>query len=74
MGTVVFGAITLTLPALRPPPVNYLHLVWAGGLGWVAFDHIPDAWSLLGMALICCAGVWVALHAHFIRQTQTLPE
>lgn len=109
VGTVVFGAIILTLPALSPPPVadlawmlalgalsvlghflftvayrhapttllapvNYLHLVWAGGLGWVAFDHIPDAWSLLGMALICCDGVWVALHAHFVRQTQTLPE
>lgn len=49
-------------------PVNYLHLFWAGLLGWLAFGHIPDAVSLIGMAMIALAGAGVALHAHFMRR------
>jgi drug/metabolite transporter (DMT)-like permease len=49
-------------------PVNYLHLFWAGLLGWLVFGHIPDAISLLGMAMIALAGAGVALHAHFMRR------
>ncbi|NEX47676.1 DMT family transporter [Pseudotabrizicola algicola] len=49
-------------PALLAP-VNYLHLVWAGLLGWLAFDHIPDTLSILGMALVLVAGVAVAVRA-----------
>jgi len=46
-------------------PVNYLHLFWAGRLGWIAFGHVPDGWSMVGMALVGGAGIAVALHAHF---------
>jgi drug/metabolite transporter (DMT)-like permease len=50
-------------PASLLAPVNYLHLVWAGLLGWVAFGHVPDATSLAGMALVTLAGVAVALRS-----------
>lgn len=49
-------------PALLAP-VNYLHLVWAGLLGWLVFDHFPDPLSILGMAMVLAAGVAVALQA-----------
>lgn len=49
-------------PALLAP-VNYMHLVWAGLLGWVVFDHLPDPLSLTGMGLVLAAGVAVALRA-----------
>jgi hypothetical protein len=32
------------------------------------FGHIPDAISLVGMAMIALAGAGVALHAHFMRR------
>lgn len=49
-------------PALLAP-VNYMHLVWAAVLGWVAFGHIPAPLSLLGMGMVLTAGVAVALRA-----------
>ena len=49
-------------PALLAP-VNYMHLVWAGLLGWVVFDHLPDPLSLAGMAMVLTAGVAVAFLA-----------
>jgi drug/metabolite transporter (DMT)-like permease len=42
-------------------PMNYLQLLWAGLLGWLVFDHLPDGISLLGMAIIATAGVLIAL-------------
>lgn len=44
-------------------PINYLHLVWAAILGWLAFGHIPDAIALAGMAAILAAGLAVTLFA-----------
>ena len=49
-------------PALLAP-VNYMHIVWAGVLGWLVFDHIPQPLSLIGMGLVLSAGVLVAFWA-----------
>ena len=51
-------------PASALAPVNYLHLAWAGLLGWLIFDHFPDGWSLVGMALVAGSGAASALFAH----------
>ncbi len=48
-------------------PVNYLHLVWTGILGWLVFDHAPDLISITGMAMVAGAGIAVALRTHFAR-------
>lgn len=69
MGGLATGGHLLFTVAYRegPPallaPVNYLHLVWAALLGWVAFDHIPAPLSLLGMAMVLAAGAAVAVRA-----------
>lgn len=66
-GHFLFTAAYREAPASVLAPVNYLHLVWAGLLGWVAFGHLPDLLSGLGMALVAAAGVAVALVAHWAR-------
>jgi drug/metabolite transporter (DMT)-like permease len=64
VGHFLFTAAYREAPASLLAPVNYLHLVWAGGLGWVVFSHIPDGWSILGMALVSIAGAVVAYTSH----------
>ncbi len=64
LGLLLFTAAYREAPASLLAPVNYLHLVWAGGLGWLVFSHIPDGWSLLGMALVTFAGAVVAYNSH----------
>lgn len=61
LGHFLFTAAYREAPAGLLAPVNYLHLVWAAGLGWLAFDHIPDEIALAGMALVCVSGIWAAV-------------
>lgn len=63
LGHYLFTAAYREAPASLLAPVNYLHLVWAAGLGVVIFGHSPDAISLSGMALVCASGVANALRA-----------
>lgn len=60
----LFTAAYQDAPASLLAPVNYVHLVWAGGLGWLVFGHIPDGLSLLGMVTVTAAGVAVGVRAH----------
>jgi drug/metabolite transporter (DMT)-like permease len=62
-GHFLFTAAYREAPASLLAPINYLHLVWAGGLGLLIFGHMPDALSLLGMGLVCVSGVVAALWA-----------
>jgi drug/metabolite transporter (DMT)-like permease len=61
LGHFLFTSAYREAPAGLLAPVNYIHLVWAGGLGFVIFGHLPDAASLLGMALVCLSGVAIAV-------------
>ena len=60
LGHFLFTAAYREAPASLLAPINYLHLVWAGGLGLLVFGHMPDTVSLAGMALVCVAGAVVA--------------
>jgi drug/metabolite transporter (DMT)-like permease len=42
-------------------PMNYLQLLWAGLLGWVVFDHVPDNLSIFGMSVVAASGLLIAL-------------
>jgi drug/metabolite transporter (DMT)-like permease len=64
LGHFLFTAAYREAPASLLAPVNYLHLFWAGGLGWLVFGHLPDTLGLAGMGLVCVAGVLVALYAY----------
>ncbi len=51
-------------PASLLAPMNYLQLLWALLLGWLVFDHMPDALGMLGMGIVAASGVIVALRSH----------
>lgn len=74
LGHFLFTAAYRLAPASLLAPVNYMHLVWAGLLGWLVFDHAPDALSLSGMALVAIAGTAVALRSHFAAREPVEPE
>jgi len=61
VGHFLFTAAFRYAPASLIAPLNYVQLLWAGLLGWLAFDYVPDAQSLLGMAIVAASGVLVAL-------------
>ena len=46
-------------------PYLYGQIAFATLLGWLVFDHVPDAWAWLGIAVIAASGVGNAmLSAH----------
>ena len=52
MGTVRAGAATIA-------PMTYVQLLVASLAGWLVFDDHPDAWTLLGAAIIVAAGLYL---------------
>lgn len=67
LGHFVFTSAYREAPASMLAPVNYVHVFWAGGLGWLAFGHVPGLWSTLGMVLVCVSGIIVSLWAYGAR-------
>ena len=37
--------------------MTYMHLIWAGLLGWFVFGHTPEPLAIAGMALVALAGI-----------------
>jgi len=68
LGHFFFTAAYREAPASLVAPVNYLHLVWAGGLGFLVFGHIPEPLALVGIAMVTLAGAAVALNAHLVKR------
>lgn len=62
-GHFLFTAAYREAPASTLAPVNYVHLIWAGLLGWAVFHHLPPPVTLAGMALVAGAGVALAILA-----------
>lgn len=48
-------------PATLLAPFSYLQIVAATLLGWLIFDQLPSPITAIGIALICLAGLGVAL-------------
>ena len=63
LGHFLFTAAYREAPAALLAPVNYVHLAWAGGLGWLVFGHLPDGLGFTGMVLVCASGMLIALNA-----------
>jgi len=67
LGHYFFTAAYRFAPASVLAPINYLHLMWAGLLGWLVFGHVPETLTISGMAVVAAAGVAVALRSAFKR-------
>ena len=37
-------------------PFIYVQIAFAALIGWIAFDHVPDQWAWIGMAVIAACG------------------
>jgi drug/metabolite transporter (DMT)-like permease len=61
-GHFLFTSAYRYAPASQLAPVNYLHIVWASGLGWLVFNQIPTTLSSIGIMLIIAAGIIAALY------------
>lgn len=63
LGHFLFTAAYETTEASKLAPLMYVQLVWAGLLGWLVFDQVPDTLSLAGILLITAAGVSVGIRS-----------
>jgi drug/metabolite transporter (DMT)-like permease len=52
-------------------PFSYTQLVWVTCLGFVVFDEVPDAWTVIGAAFIVLSGLYIA-HRERVRRSQLL--
>jgi drug/metabolite transporter (DMT)-like permease len=43
-------------------PVRFLDLVWASHGGFLVFSAVPEAWTLVGAAVIFASTLWLARH------------
>ena len=68
LGHFLFTAAYKSAEASALAPLMYVQLVWAGLLGWIVFDHVPDHLSMIGMALVALAGVSVGVRSHRSRK------
>ena len=63
---LVFGASQLLLvrafnyaPANVLTPFSYVQIIAATAFGYVAFGDVPDQWTIVGIAMIIAAGVYI---------------
>jgi drug/metabolite transporter (DMT)-like permease len=67
LGHYLFTLAYRHAPASVLAPMTYLQLLWAGLLGWIIFDTVPDGLGILGMVIIAASGLLVAFKT---RRTQ----
>lgn len=63
VGHFLFTAAYRYAPPSLLAPMNYTHVVWAAIMGLIVFGHLPDHWTLLGMAMVICSGIASAVYA-----------
>jgi len=77
-----FGHFLLIMAYTRAPvavltPYLYLQIAFATLGGWLAFSHVPDTWSLAGIALVAASGVfgtWLTGREVLTRKRLESPE
>jgi drug/metabolite transporter (DMT)-like permease len=75
LGHFIFIQAFKRAPAAVLMPYMYAQIAFAMLGGWLIFFHVPDQWTLVGMAMIAicgAAGAW--LTAHESRAAAEAPE
>lgn len=67
IGHFLYTAAYRHSPASLLAPMNYLQLIWAGVLGWLVFNHVPDTLSIVGMCIIIMSGAIIAIKSRPIK-------
>jgi drug/metabolite transporter (DMT)-like permease len=60
-------------PASLLAPFSYSQLIWATLAGWLVFHTLPDAWTLVGAAIIIASGLYTA-HRERLRSRGIRPR
>ena len=47
-------------------PFRYSSILWAGGLGYIFWDDIPDRWVVAGTVVLIASGLYI-LHRELVR-------
>jgi S-adenosylmethionine uptake transporter len=50
-----------TAPAVIVAPMQYSQIIWAAVYGASFFDERPDAWTIVGTAIIVASGIYIVL-------------
>ena len=48
----------------RVSPFNYSVVVFSGLIGWIAWNEVPNALSIIGTILVCAGGILSVIHYH----------
>jgi drug/metabolite transporter (DMT)-like permease len=56
-------------PASLLQPFHYSVLIWATLIGFFVFGDFPDAWTILGAAVIVSSGVYALYREHLAKQS-----
>lgn len=67
LGHYLFTLAYRHAPASALAPMTYLQLLWAGLLGWIIFDTVPDGLGILGMGIIAASGLLIAVKPRLDR-------
>lgn len=65
LGGLAHLLVVLAFYQMRPyklTPLVFLQLIWAVAFGYLIFDQLPDALSVVGMLLIAGSGIWLIWH------------
>ena len=74
MGHLLFILAFRHAPASALTPFTYMQLVWATLLGWAVYNEFPDAYTLMGMAVIAVSGLLITLHERRRAHRLALPD
>jgi drug/metabolite transporter (DMT)-like permease len=56
-------------PASLLAPFHYVQLIWASGLGFLAFGAVPTFWTMVGATVIAAGGLYNARNEQQARAT-----
>lgn len=65
----LFTAAHRHTPASTLAPMQYTQIIWASLLGWLVFNHAPDALGILGMTIVAISGASVVLKSRLASRT-----
>jgi drug/metabolite transporter (DMT)-like permease len=77
LGVVAMGAFACVNRSLRLAPASvvvpyqYTMIVWAVALGWLVFGDVPDAFTLVGAAIIVTAGLYIFWREQIVAQRES---
>ena len=59
-------------PVSMLAPFSYTSIVWVTITGYLVFDQLPDAWTIIGAAIVIGSGIYVFYREAYLRRVGRL--